>query len=123
LEVSLQALEPQMRNRYLALAVLIEDVPMPLAVFQTLWNLPEGEARLTASRFVERSLATWNENGGLYLHDLQLDYVRAKYPDHDALVLINAAIRLSAHVILRDPLQFVSQIGRTAAAVSAHVSH
>jgi hypothetical protein len=113
LEVSLQALEPPMLDRYLALAVLIQDVTMPLKVFQTLWKLPENEVRLTANHFVERSLATWNENGGLHLHDLQLDYVRAKYPDREALVLIHAAIRLSAHVILRDPLQFASQmVGR-----------
>ena len=30
LEVSLQALEEQMRGRYLRLAVLIEDLPLPL---------------------------------------------------------------------------------------------
>jgi hypothetical protein len=86
LEVSLQALEKPMLDRYLALAFLIEDVTMPLAVFQSLWKLPESEARLTANHFVERSLATWNEKDGLHLHDLQLDYVRAKYPDREAVV-------------------------------------
>jgi WD40 repeat protein len=108
--VSLQALEQPTLNRYLALAVLIEDLPTPLPVFQTLWKLPESEVRLTASHFVERSLATWNESGGLHLHDLQLDYVRAKHPNSEALALIHAAIRLSAHVILRDPFQFASQV-------------
>ena len=67
------ALEEQMRGRYLRLAVLIEDLPLPLTVFQTLWNLPASEARLIASHFVERSLASWDASGGLRLHDLQLD--------------------------------------------------
>jgi hypothetical protein len=33
------------------------------------------------------------------LHDLQLDYVRAQYPDKEALGLIHGAIRLSSNVI------------------------
>src|SRR4051812_37286319 len=50
---------------------------------------------------------------GIKLHDLQLDYVRARYPDRGSLKLIHEATRLSAHVIESDPQQFASQmIGR-----------
>ena len=49
------------------------------------------------------------------MHDLQLDYVRvdylrAKRVDREALILIHRAIRRSAHVIQRDPLQFAFQL-------------
>ena len=47
------------------------------------------------------------------MHDLQLDYIRAQFPDRDALDLIHGAVRLSLHVIAKDPVQFASQmVGR-----------
>jgi WD40 repeat protein len=114
LEVSIQAIPPQMQDRYRKLAVLLEDVPAPVAVLQTLWVVKDAEARRAARFFVDRSLATW-ESGtdpsrGIKLHDLQLDYVRARFPDRDSLDLIHESIRLSAHVIQNDPQQFASQI-------------
>jgi hypothetical protein len=48
-------------------------------------------------------------NGGIRLHDLQLDYVRARYTNPEGLALIHGAVRLSAHVIEKDPRQFASQ--------------
>lgn len=51
--------------------------------------------------------------GSIHLHDMQLDYVRAHYPDKEALDLIRGAIHLSSHVIALDPAQFASQmVGR-----------
>jgi WD40 repeat protein len=111
-EVSYQALKPAMQERYRDLAVLLEDMPAPLPVLQTLWGGDEAEARRISRHFVDRSLA-WRDGDGIRLHDLQLDYVRALYPDKDVLELIHGAMRLSAHVIARDPRQFASQmVGR-----------
>src|SRR5262249_55969629 len=95
---------------------LLEDVPAPLVVLQTLWKVNEPEGRRTARYFVDRSLATC-ETGeparGIKLHDLQLDYVRARFDDQAALQLIHGAVRLSAHVIGRRPEEFAGQmVGR-----------
>ena len=112
LAVSIQALSPEMQQRYRKLAILLEDVPAPLPVLETIWNANEAEARLSTRYFVERSLATWESAGepsrGIKLHDLQLDYVRALYPHRETLDLIHGSIRLSAHVIQDNPLQFAA---------------
>ena len=93
------------------MAVLLDDLPAAPAVQQTLWAVDAGEALETAERFVSLSLAQRaNDFGDIRLHDLQLDYVRAQYPDGAALELIHGALRLSSHVIERDPRQFASQV-------------
>jgi WD40 repeat protein len=108
-EVSFQSLKPEMQERYKILAVLLEDMPAPLPILQTLWNTNDAEARRISRHFVDRSLAQ-RDGDGVRLHDLQLDYVRALFPDRDALELIVGAMRLSAHVLARDPRQFASQL-------------
>ena len=109
--MSFRALKPVMQERYLVLAVQLEDMPMPLPILQTLWNATEAEARRTCRHFVDRSLAQpGGAHEGIGLHDLQLDYVRAQYPDRPALSLVHGAIRLSSNVFGRDPAQFASQI-------------
>jgi hypothetical protein len=72
------------------------------------------EARRISRSLVDRSLAQPDSAGeSIRLHDLQLDYVRAQYPDREAIELIHGAVRLSSHVIESDPGQFASQlIGR-----------
>jgi WD40 repeat protein len=86
-------------------------------VQQTLWGVDAGEALETAEQFVSLSLAQRDtdaqreaDGGGIRLHDLQLDWVRAQYPDRAALELIHEALRLSSHVIERDPGQFSPQL-------------
>jgi WD40 repeat protein len=113
-EVSFQSLNPDMRERYRSLAVLLEDMVAPLPILETLWNVSEAEARRIGRHFVDRSLAQSEAaTESIRLHDLQLDYVRARQSDQEALVLIHGAIRLSSHVIAPDPAQFGSQlIGR-----------
>ncbi len=109
--MSVDALEPAARQCYLALAVLLDDMPAAPYVQRTLWNMDDGAALETAEQFVGLSLAQREaESGGIRLHDLQLDYVRAQYPDREALELIHGAVRLSSHVIERDPSQFASQL-------------
>ena len=113
-EVSFQSLKPEMQERYKALAVLLEDMAAPLPILETLWNVDRPEARRISRNFVNRSLAQRDgADESMRLHDLQLDYVRAQYPDKTALELIHGAVRLSSNVIGEDPGQFASQlIGR-----------
>jgi WD40 repeat protein len=109
IQVSVEALDEISRRRYLALAVLLEDMPVHPAIAQTLWNVEEAEAEETAELFVSLSLAQ-RERDSCRLHDLQLDYVRAQYPEKPTLALIHDALRLSSHVIAKDPTQFASQV-------------
>ena len=64
------------------------------------WGAGEPEPRRIARQLADRSLAQ-QEGDGLLLYDLQLDYIRAQYPDREALTLIHGAWRLSTHVITR----------------------
>ena len=136
IQVSVDALDDKVRERYLALAVLLEDMPIHPAILQTVWGSDEAEALESAEQLVSLSLAQRVQDQGsgalgeavrsdgagqeaaqrggdgcsIRLHDLQFDYVRAQYPDREALDLIHGAVRLSAHVIGRDPWQFASQV-------------
>ena len=121
IQVSVDELDATMRERYLALAVLLEDMPASPVIQQCLWKVDEYEAAETAERLVSLSLAQRDgANGGIRLHDLQLDYVRAQYPDKSVLNLIHEAVRLSSDAFAKDSLQFPSQlVGRLAAYESA----
>lgn len=114
IQVSVDALDETARERYLALAVLLEEMGAAPRVQQCLWGVDEGEAAETAEQFVNLWLAQRDQpEGSIRLHDLQLDYVRVQYRDRDALDLIHGAVRLSSHVIGKDPAQFASQmVGR-----------
>ena len=116
LQVSVDALDPVTRERFLALAILSEDATIPSLVQEILWNADEDDALGTAQTLIERALAQRaDSNGGLRLHDLLLDYLRAQFPDPKALRTVNEAMRLSSHVIGRDPAQLPSQlVGRLA---------
>lgn len=113
-EVSVAALALEMQERYKALAVLLEGMAAPLVILQTLWGVSEPEARRISRHFADRSLTQRDTDGSsVRLHDLQLDYVRAQHSNQEALDLIRGAVRLSFHVIERDPRQFASQmVGR-----------
>ncbi len=52
LEVSVTSLTPHIQQRYLALAVLLEDMPAALAVLQTLWGVSPSEGRQTSKHFL-----------------------------------------------------------------------
>jgi WD40 repeat protein len=111
IHVSVEALEGSARRHYLALAVLLDDMPAPPAVQQALWGVNAREALETAEQFVSLSLAQHDADGrGIRLHDLQLDWVRGQQPDRAALELIHEAVRLSSDVIERDPGQFAPQV-------------
>jgi hypothetical protein len=113
-EVSFQSLKQEMQERYKALAVLLEDMAVPLAILETLWNVDRPEARRICRNLADRSLAqTDGASDSIRFHDLQLDYVRAQYEDKEALELIHGAVRLASNVLAKDPSQFASQmVGR-----------
>jgi len=111
IQVSVEALDPTTRERYFALAVMLEDMSIHPVIQQTLWNIDDGQALETAEEFISRSLAQRDgTSGGIRLHDLQLDYVRAQHADQESLELIRCAVQLSAHVIQKDAQQFASQV-------------
>lgn len=84
LDVSVEALEPQERQRYLELAVFPEDIAIPEAVLEVLWS-PAGlraeDVRELSASFVARSLAMRAEEGRIRLHDLLRQYLKQK--DHE----------------------------------------
>jgi WD40 repeat protein len=114
IQSSVDALEETARQRYLQLAVLLEDMAAPPQVQQCIWGVAETEAAETAEQFIGLSLAQRDQpEGSIRLHDLQLDYVRGHFPDKEALELIHGAVRLSSNVIEKDRDLFASQmVGR-----------
>ena len=111
MQVSVDELDSTSRERYFALAVTLEDMPIHLAIQQVLWNSNDLDSLETAERLIGLSLAQRDiEDRGIRLHDLQLDYLRAQYSDKDALQLILGAARLSSRTIEKDPRQFASQM-------------
>jgi hypothetical protein len=110
---SIEELSRQDRDRYFRLAILLEDMSAPVALLQHIWSGDGDDVEAVMNRLVDLSLASRDASGGIRLHDLQLDYVRAQFSDREALDLIHGAMRLSAHVITRNPDQFASQmVGR-----------
>ena len=78
IQISVDALDESARQHYLALAVLLEDIAAAPQVQECIWVVDETEAAETAQKFVDLSLATYDQpEGSIRLHDLQLDYVRA----------------------------------------------
>jgi hypothetical protein len=108
--VSVNALDPTARARYLRLAVLLEDMPAPKVLLRALWGGEERDVRLTASLFVDRSLAQRDAEGNIRLHDFQLDYVRGEHEDPAALAFEHSALLRSLHVVRPHPEQFASQM-------------
>jgi hypothetical protein len=114
IQISVDALDEVACQRYRALAVLLEDMAAAQQVQQCIWGVDESEAAETAEQFVALSLGQRDQpEGSICLHDLQLDYVRAQFPDKEALDLIHGAMRLSSNVIANDASQFAPQmVGR-----------
>jgi WD40 repeat protein len=114
MEVGVAALDETTRVRYMGLAVTLEEMVIERPVQRTLWGCDEGEALDTAEMLIGLSLAERvGEDGAIRLHDLQLDFLRARWPDREALQLIHGALQLSMHVLAEDSGQFSSQmVGR-----------
>jgi WD40 repeat protein len=110
ISASVEELSPEDRERYFDLSIMLEEMGASATLLQQLWGGDTEEVETIMNRLVERSLASQDATDGIRLHDLQLDYVRAHFPDREALRLIQGAIKLSTHVITEDPGQFASQV-------------
>ena len=74
LEASIDALSPDVRDRYLRLAVFEAEGPVPQAALQVLWALDKRDtAALVASLAAKSLLRT--EADQISMHDLQMDYL------------------------------------------------
>jgi WD40 repeat protein len=111
LRVSIDELDPKMKERYLALAVMLEDVSIHPEFQSALWSSDGDETWETAEEFIRLALAQRDgERGSIRLHDLCVDFVRANYRDRKVLEIIHSGMRLSTHIIQRKPEQFVPQL-------------
>ncbi len=85
--ISVEALAPEERERYVELAVFPGNTAVPEAAVEVLWSsrsLEPLDARDLIDRLVARSLARREAAGRLRLHVLQVDYVRRQAGDLQA---------------------------------------
>jgi len=88
IQVSVDALEPAEKVRYLDFAVFPEDTAIPEATLKTFWEvegIDEDATEDVIDKLVARSLVRRDEAGNLTIHDLQYDYVRKQSTDSTAL--------------------------------------
>ncbi len=112
IQISVDALDETARQRYLALAVLLEDMAVAPLVQQCLWGVDENQASETAEQFVSLSLAQRDQpEGSIRLHDLQLDSVRAQYKDKEALELIRGAVDATFNAVYKTLQRAAKQVG------------
>ena len=101
IEVSVQALEEQVRQRYLDFAVFPEHYPLPQGVFRTLWSgegLDEYDTQDVLDILIDRALVQRDAKGCVTLHALQFDFVRKRTADLPALHRhLLSAYRSQAH--------------------------
>lgn len=84
IQVSVDALPPEMRTRYLDLAVFPEDTSIPEAVLATFWQpvgLTKYDTQDVVDALIGLSLARRENAGQITIHDLQRDYVCKQVPD------------------------------------------
>lgn len=95
IQVSIDALPVTWRERYFDFAVFPEDALIPPSVLRTLWISSEidgDDVDDILGGLVKRSMARRDNQGRLFLHDLQRDYVRRQIQNHQELhnQLVNA---------------------------------
>ena len=83
--MSVENLDQADRQRYLDLAVFLEDDPIPARTLEILWDADRYEVEDTMSRFLKKSLAMCEAGHAgemVYtLHDLQLDFLKTRLRD------------------------------------------
>lgn len=88
MEVSVRALKPKARDRYMDFGVFPNNTPVPEAVIEVYWRplgLNPAVTHQFIDLFVDRSLMRRDPARRLSLHDLQLDYVRKQCSDLPSL--------------------------------------
>ena len=110
ISASVEELSPEDKVRYLKLAILLEDMPAPAVLLQQIWGGGSDEVEAFMSHFVDVSLANFDAEGSIRLHDFQLDFVRGEHPQPAALAVEHSALLRSLHVVRSHPEQFASQL-------------
>ncbi|NEQ50352.1 MAG: hypothetical protein F6K11_09505, partial [Leptolyngbya sp. SIO3F4] len=88
LQVSVDALEPELQERYLDFAVFSEDARIPQVVLETFWaphGLDDLDVGDMVDELVAKSLLRRDDQENLFLHDLQYDYIGKQVEDLPAL--------------------------------------
>lgn len=78
LQVSVDALEPSLQERYLDFAVFPEDARIPQTVLETFWaphGLDDLDVEDILDELLAKSLLRRDDQENLFLHDLQYDYI------------------------------------------------
>lgn len=82
IQVSLERLEPSIREMYQDLCVFPEDVGIPEKTLQVLWNVGQRDAERVIDQMIDLSLATKNVEGSIGVHDVQLLYLKHVMREH-----------------------------------------
>lgn len=88
IQVSVDALEADLRELYLDFAVFPENTQIPESVFYYFWaskGLDKYGVQDVLDIFVERSLVNRDDKGNVFLHDLLTKYVKGNIRDRAAL--------------------------------------
>ncbi|MCG8418135.1 MAG: protein kinase [Proteobacteria bacterium] len=81
IEVSVDVLEPIVRDKYLDLAIFPQDQPIPESALTALWGWSAIKTRKFIRSLAARSLAVRDDFGRIMLHDLQRMYLRGRVRD------------------------------------------
>jgi hypothetical protein len=88
IEVSVEALEDKVCQRYLDFAVFPESYPLPESALRTLWSsegLDEYDTQDLLDILLDRALIQRDAQGSFTLHALQFDFIRKQTADLPAL--------------------------------------
>ena len=88
LQVSVDALEPELQERYLDFAVFPEDARIPQGVLETFWaphGLDDLDVGDRVDDLVAKSLLRRDDQENVFLHDLQYDYILKQVEDLSGL--------------------------------------
>jgi len=75
LQISVEALETELQQRYYDCALFPEDISIPPAVLQTLWDIKKAQTHSVLNKLEGLSLLRRDEANQFSLHDLQRDYL------------------------------------------------
>ncbi|NLF77028.1 MAG: TIR domain-containing protein, partial [Chloroflexi bacterium] len=85
LEVGIERLKPDEQQRYRALGIFPEDVPIPLTTLAALWGLKRLPVRDFCEKLAKSSLVQDYDERALSLHDVTLTYLAQTLPDAPAV--------------------------------------
>lgn len=84
LDISVEALDPELRYRYFDLAIFPDDAAIPVNVLYRFWeteNVDESDGEEILDILESLALLKISDDGDLTLHDLQRDYIRNRAAD------------------------------------------